>query len=144
MKELTEIYEDIESENCTVLWGNLNLPCDALVICADQNYAIFADHNKIKKASSERNAMSHELAHIQTATLYGLDSDPITVDRCETRAIRCQYKYLIPFAELSAAVRSGLDCTELSELFGVDEPFMHGAIQYYTGVCGLKLSCPEW
>lgn len=140
--KLEEIYRELQNEDVPIVWGNFNLKgaADAFTIRVDGTTAVCADLIKIRTEREEREALSHELAHIKTGTLYPLNASPSQIDRCETIANHYQIRQLVPFAELNAKVRDGLDEWDLAEYFGVSRTMVIDAVRYYVERCGMSLT----
>lgn len=134
MEKLTEIYSELSDMGVYLGSGIYNLKgkCDSVLIYKDGRYGIFLDIDKIRTLVQEKEAVSHEWAHIQTGTTYPINASPITIAQAERRADKAQIKKLIPKDELDAALADGrTSLWELAELFGVSERFMKRAVTWY-------------
>ena len=134
MEKLIEIYNELADAGVYLGSGSYHLKdeCDSVLVCKDGRYGIFLDIDKIRTLVQEKEAVSHEWAHIETGSTYALNASPIVRAQAEHRADKAQIRKIVPKAELDAAVAAGrTELWELAELFDVTEPFMEKAISYY-------------
>lgn len=135
MGKLTDIYNDLLEHNVFLASGSYHLSgeCDSIVARTGDRYGIFLDIDKIRTFSQELEAVSHEWAHIKTASTYTFDTPPDVVARLENRADKVQIRRIIPQDELNAAIADGFtEPWELAERFGVSEQLMRRAMFYYN------------
>ena len=141
METLTEVYNDLMDKGVYLFSGSYNLPddCDAATVKLNDEFGVFLDIDKIRTLSQEKEAVSHEWAHITTNATYHLDAPWDVKRRAEVKATRAQIRKVLPWNELRAAVHNGHGTTfELSEMFNLSEDFIRTAIDYYTGPCGYQ------
>ena len=95
-------------------------------------FIIAIDPTKVRSEADEKLKVAHEVGHCETGSFYSPGTDWVVRSRCENRADVQAIKKLVPKDELMAAFADG--CTEaweLSERFGVPEPFIRRAAEYY-------------
>jgi len=138
---LTELYGELRDRGVFLSSGSYRLKgdCDSIVVCDGRRYGVFLDIDKIQTLVQEKEAVSHEWAHIVTGATYTFDASPAVQAKAERRAMVAQIKKLLPFEELRGAIINGYTTRfELSEYFMVSEDTVSEAIEYYTGPCGLE------
>lgn len=138
---LTEIYKELQDGGVFLSSGSYHLKgeCDSIVVCDGIRYGIFLDIDKIQTLVQEKEAVSHEWAHIVTGATYTFDVPPAVRQKAERRAEVAKIKKLLPFDELRGAIKNGYNTIfELSEYFMVSEDTVSQAVEYYTGPCGLR------
>lgn len=87
--------------------------------------------------ADEKEQLAHELGHCEYAGFYSKLTPLNTRARIEYRAKKWQFLKLVPLGELRHALRNGITAPwELAEYFGVSEPFIMNACEYYINVCG--------
>lgn len=90
------------------------------------------DETVLDSPCERRVHLAHELGHCLTGSFYNRSSPADLRCRHECRADRWAIRRLIPRRELSRAVADGMtELWELAEHFGVTEPFMRKAVEYY-------------
>lgn len=139
MEKLIEIYNELEREGAYLFSGTYNLPedCDAATIKLNGKFGVFLDIDKIRTLAQEKEAVSHEWAHICEDATYHMDAPADVKRQAEVRANRAQIKKVLPWSELCQAVYDGCDTPYLlSERFDLSEEFIQSAIDYYIGPCG--------
>lgn len=139
METLTEIYNELQEMGTHLFSGSYDLPedCDAATIKFNGVYGVFLDIEKIRTLAQEKEAVSHEWAHITEDATYHIDAPPDVKRRAEVRANRAQIKRVLPWSNLCQAVYDGCDTPYLlSERFNLSEPFIQSAIDFYLGPCG--------
>lgn len=76
--------------------------------------------------------LAHELGHCETGSFYSRTAALDLRQKHENRADRWAIKKLVPKDELEEAVSRGCcEAWELAEHFGVTEPFIRKAVEYY-------------
>lgn len=141
MEKLTEIYNELLDMGVTVQSGSYNLDGgqDAFVIKMGPHFGIYLDIDRIRTLAEEKEATSHEWAHVKADATYGVDAPPDVKARAENRAARVQIEKILPFSELREAMHRGYTSTyELAEYFSVTEKTVARAYAYYTGPKGLN------
>lgn len=90
------------------------------------------DNSRNYSISEEKTMLAHELGHCRTGTFYN-EHTPLSLrSKCEYKAQEWAILNCVPFDELVCACRSGMsNNNELAEYFGVSEPFIGKAIEYY-------------
>lgn len=139
MTQLADIYQELYDLGAVMIAEYKPLPCgtDAAIVEVEGQYGIFYDLNMIDTIAKER-AAAHEWAHIVTGSTYTAGATPAVIQRAELRATTAQIKKLLPAEELRAAMQNGYESTwALAELFQVPEDLIRGAVDYYTGPCGM-------
>lgn len=134
MERLTEIYNDMERAGVYLASGVYHLKgdCDSVVLRDGDHYGVFLDIEKIRTLVQEKEAVSHEWAHIKTMTTYALDAPWDVKARAENRADKEQIRMLVAENELFEAFSDGhTEIWELAERFNVSEDFMRKAVHYY-------------
>jgi len=141
MEKLTEIYNELLEMGVTVQSGSYHLDGgqDAFAIKVGQHFGIFLDIDRIRTLADEKEATSHEWAHVKADATYGVDAPPDVKARAENRAARTQIEKILPFEEMREAMRKGYTSAyDLAEYFAVTEATVNRAYAYYTGPKGLK------
>lgn len=82
-------------------------------------------------------ALGHEYGHCVTGAFYYLTSPYETKERAEERANRAAILRYIPYDNLLAAMRSGLDKWEIAEYYGVTAGLIEKTYLYYKEALGL-------
>lgn len=134
--EILDMYKIAENEHIDVLnykWTNTK----ARIFEIDNNYYIGLDNNQIKNSIEEKEIIAEELGHYYTNSLYYINSDKITRDKCEYRAIKWAYSVLVPFQKLKEKIIQGLNLYELADYFNVDYDYMNKCINFYIEKYGL-------
>ena len=134
MERLTEIYEDMARSGIFLSSGSYHLKgdCDSIVVRDGENFGVFLDIDKIRTIVQEKEAVSHEWAHILTGTTYSFDDPPEVKARAENRADKRQIRLLIAENELLDAISDGYtEIWELAERFNVSEDLMRKALHLY-------------
>lgn len=95
-------------------------------------FVIAIDPTKIKSEADEKLKVAHEVGHCETGSFYSPGEDYFLRQRYENRADRQAIKKLVPKDELKKAVSAGYtEAWQLSEIFGVPEPFIRKAAAFY-------------
>lgn len=140
MTQLADIYQDLYDFGAIMIAEYKQLPCgtDAAVVEVDGRYGIFYDLNQIDTIAKERAAAAHEWGHIVTGATYTAGATTAVIQKAERRATIAQIKKLLPADELEAAMKDGYETTwALADYFQVPEGLIRGAVDYYTGPCGI-------
>lgn len=142
MDRLSEVYRDLADMGAQIFHGSYHLKgkCDSVAVSDGKHHGVFLDTEKIETYSQELEAVSHEWAHLDGGYLYALDASYYVKRKAEVKADRAQIRRIVPFDELAALVRDGLQLWELAERFRVSEQMIQKAIAYYTGPCGLDFA----
>ena len=95
-------------------------------------FVIAIDPTKVKSEADEKLKVAHEVGHCETGSFYSPGEDYFLRQRYENRADRQAIKKLVPKDELKKAVSAGYtEAWQLSEIFGVPEPFIRKAAEFY-------------
>jgi hypothetical protein len=106
--------------------------------------AIALDPAKLLGPADEAMKLAHELGHCATASFYDHGAQPPERCRQEAHANRWMIDHLLPYDDLTAAIRQGHRAPwDLAEYFTLPEDLVQLAIDYYTGPCGLSLPQPD-
>lgn len=132
MSKLLDLYDQAESDGIGVYWFDLwetaSLSCQA----ADGTCSIAMDPWRMDTVADETVKLAHELGHCETGSFYNRHAALDIRQKYENRADRWAIKKLIPKDELRQAFLHGYrEVWELAELFGVTEPFVMKAMEYY-------------
>lgn len=102
MKILTDIYNELYDDGVFLFSGSYDLPqdCDAATVKYSDAVGIFLDVDKIKTLAQEKEAVSHEWAHVKTDATYHMDAPADVIRRAEVRAVRAQIKKSPPVGGL--------------------------------------------
>lgn len=96
---------------------------------------IALDTRKIKTKAEEKVILAHEIGHCETGSFYNIYSPVDLRGKHEHTANKRSYQILVPYAELTAAVKKGMtEIWELAEYFDVPFEFMQSAAEYWRGV----------
>jgi hypothetical protein len=137
MKELHEIYDEIEKYNIPIVNVNFEKK-KAGIVSNGVDTVIAVDYSKIKNSKEEKRILAEEKAHYETGTLYPFDADKTTIDKMEYKANKRVYNELVPFEELKAMCEQGLSIAELSDFFGVPIPDITTALFLYSNIENYK------
>lgn len=118
MKELQQIYDEIEKYNIPIIPVNFEKK-KAGIVSNGVDTVIAVDYKKIANSKEEKRILAEEKAHYETGTLYPFDADKSIIDRMEFKANKRVYNELVPFNELKEMCEKGLNIAELSDYFGV-------------------------
>lgn len=100
----------------------------------ESRYAIFFNKQMLKTSAEERVAKEHELAHIETGSLYCLGSSLQTRKRREYKADKHMIQKVLPIKELKKALAQGLERWEIAEEYDVTEELVKRACQIYKNM----------
>ena len=137
MTNVLELYNCAEENGVEVDWLSLEFNGSLSLLMPDGSCCIALDPWKMPTLADESVKLAHELGHCMTGSFYSPFTRYDLIERHENRADRWAIKKLIPKDELDAAVRNGYtEIWALAELFGVTEPFMSKAVNFYqNGNC---------
>jgi len=132
------LYETAQAEGIPVLY--LPVPENgSLCLQTAERCYIALDTSTLHNEASRKVHLAHELGHCVTGSFYNRHAALDLRQRHENRADKWAIQALVPKEQLDDAVAAGhTEVWELAEVFGVTEPFMRKAIQWYT--CG-NLDC---
>lgn len=107
--------------------------CRALSLIDDSGKCcIGIDNSRCYSSAEEKTMLAHELGHCRTGSFYDSRTPPELRRRMERRADEWAILHVLPLDDVLAACRAGLSGSyELAEFFGVEEPLMKRAIDYY-------------
>ena len=129
---LLELYDFAEQQNIDVDWFPLASVCSLSMPLSDGTCGIAIDPWKMDTLELETVLLGHELGHCMTGAFYNRWAARDLRQKHENRANRWAYKKLVPRDELAQAIANGYtEPWELAEHFGVTEPFLLGAVEYY-------------
>lgn len=134
--DLVSLYKVVNNEKIdidNVKWTNSK----ARIFQIDSQYSIGIDYSKIDNSIEEKEIIAEELGHYYCNALYYINSDKITKDKCEYRAIKWAYSVLVPFHKLKEKISQGLDLYDLADYFDVDCKYMIDCINFYTEKYGI-------
>lgn len=98
---------------------------------------IGVDRSKLNGTAEELACIAHEIGHCETGSFYNIYTPLDIRQKHENRADRYAYRQLVPKDELDRAVMNGYtEPWELAEYFGVPQPFLEKAVEYYKVVQG--------
>lgn len=137
MKELQQIYDEIEKYNIPIIPVNFEKK-KAGIVSNGVDTIIAVDYKKIKNSKEEKRILAEEKAHYETGTLYPFNADKTTIDKMEYKANKRVYNELVPFDELKAMCEQGLSIAELSDFFGVPIPDITTALFLYSNIENYK------
>lgn len=137
MKELQQIYDEIEKYNIPIIPVNFEKK-KAGIVSNGVDTIIAVDYKKIKNSKEEKRILAEEKAHYETGTLYPFNADKTTIDKMEYKANKRVYNELVPFDELKAMCEKGLSIAELSDFFGVPIPDITTALFLYSNIENYK------
>lgn len=100
----------------------------------ESNYAIFFNQKLMSSSAEERVAKEHELAHLETGSLYSLDTSLLARKRREYKADKHMIQKILPIDELKKALAQGLVRWEIAEEFDVTEDAVKRAFQIYKNM----------
>lgn len=100
----------------------------------DPGYAIFFNKKMMSCSAEERVAKEHELAHLETGSLYSLDTSLLARKRREYKADKHMIQKIMPIQELKKALTQGLERWEIAEEFDVTEELVKRACQIYKNM----------
>lgn len=84
--------------------------------------------------AEETECLAHELGHCITNSFYYRTSSDLACRKAERRADKYAIRKLVPKGELKKKINKGLRAWEIADEFGVPEPFLRHAVEYYRGV----------
>lgn len=88
--------------------------------------------DKDLRGVAEKEALAHEMGHLETGACYTLNAPAWAQKKAENKASKWAYRKLIPRQQLRTAMMSGIIAPyELAEHFGVSEKFIKRAMIYY-------------
>lgn len=135
MKNLLEVYDDIENKDIHVI--PVKFPNKkAGIIHYGSSTLICADYHKFADKKEEKIAVAEELAHYDVGAYYKYTcNDYEQIEKAEYKAKKKLYNSLIPYPELLDKIREYKgNVEELSEYFGVPEYDIYLAFFCYTNI----------
>lgn len=99
-----------------------------------ENYAIFFNPKLITTRIEERIIKEHELAHIETGSLYNLNTSTRARQRREYIADKQMIKRMLPIEKFKKALFQGLEVWEIAEEFEVTEEVVNKAFKIYKNM----------
>ena len=134
MTDLLELYDLAEAHGTEVYWFDLDTAESLSLQLEDGACAVAMSPWRMTSLADETVKLAHELGHCETGAFYNRWAACDVRQKYERRADIWAYKKLVPEDELEKACRQGReDPWELAEYFGVTEPFIRSAIDYYHG-----------
>lgn len=134
MKQLTELYNEIEQEGIFISSTNFKKKKSG-IITDGNNTVICVDYSKIADSKEEKVVLSEEKAHYDLGAFYQNNSNFYQIEKMEYKARKHSYNRLMPYAEMKKAIQKGIRTIyELSEYFGVPETDIAKAYYLYTNV----------
>ena len=133
-QDLDKLYLQMEQDGIEVI--SYPLPhCKSVALQKEKVVGI--DREQLEDSAEEYTILIHEKGHFDSGAFYTEDAPCLLRGQAETRADRAAIRQYIPEQELLDCLRKGI-CSrwELAEHFGVTEPFMEKAIDYYRDACG--------
>lgn len=126
------LYMYANRNNIDVDWFPMKKD-EAFSLPVDGTCAIAIDPRRITCIEDESVKLAHELGHCMYGGFYD-DKTPLDIkEQHEYRANAWAVRKVIPWSLLRKTVRSGIaEIWDLADFFGVTEPFMRWAIDYYT------------
>lgn len=126
------LYELAASSGIPVVGFRLPESRALSMIDAGGRCCIGIDNSKCYTAAEEKTMLAHELGHCRTGSFYDRLTPPELRRRFERRADEWAILHILPYDAIIRACRAGLRGSyELAEFFGVEEPLMKRAIDYY-------------
>lgn len=137
MTNLLELYDLAEDRGTEVYWFDLGTAESLSLQMEDGSCAIAMDPWRMPTLADETVKLAHELGHCETGAFYNRWASCDIRQKHEHRANCWAYKKLVPKDELLDAMRQGYcEPWELAEHFGVTEPFLREAMDYYRQMAG--------
>lgn len=134
MSTLSRLYEEADRKGIQIYY----FPMRSITAISTPDNVIAIDVDKLDGTYAEAACLAHEMGHCETGGFYTVNTSCVVRARCEERANRWAYKKLIPYAELRAALDSGITLLhELSEYFEVPEGIVEKSVAYYRDAAGL-------
>ena len=134
MTDLLKLYDLAEAHGREVYWFDLETAESLSLQLGDGSCSIAMSPWKMTSLADEAVKLAHELGHCETGAFYNRWAACDVRQKHERRADIWAYKKLVPEDELKKAYLQGrVEPWELAEIFGVTEPFIRGAIDYYLG-----------
>ena len=131
IKSLSDVYNDVESNNIEILEykiGNRK----SIIAKIDNEVTIALNKSLIETAAEEKSYLIHEFGHFNTASYYTFNTKYELRCQKEYRANRWAVHEYLPADELLAAVSKGFTETyQLAEYFDVTEDFIRTALNIY-------------
>lgn len=128
---LTNLYDIAVRDNIDIFAFDMN-ECESISLLHNGNCFIAIDPFKINCESEEKVKLAHELGHCETGAFYNQYAICDIRAKHERRADKWAIETLIPKESLTFALKNGCSNRwELSEYFGVTEPFMQKVLDYY-------------
>lgn len=132
MADLLELYNLAEDHSIDVYWFDLGATESLSLSMDDGSFAIAMDPWRMLTLADEKCKLGHELGHCETGAFYNRYATHDLRQKYELRANRWAYEKLVPEDELIDAYRQGYrEPWELADYFGVTEPFLRDALEYY-------------
>lgn len=132
MRDTLQLYRLADDNRIPVL--GFPLPDNGSLCVLDDSGSCFIgiDEQILQTDSDLRVHLAHELGHCLTLSFYNRYAARDLRQKHENRADRWAIRELVPEDELNVAVSRGLTAPwELAEYFGVTEPFLRKALEFY-------------
>lgn len=135
MKNLLEVYEDIESKDIRVVPVTFSNK-KAGIIHYGSSTLICADYQKFASKKEEKLCIAEELAHYDVGAYYKYNCEDYNqINKAEYKAKKKLYNSLIPWPELLSKVKEYKgNIEELSDYFGIPEYDVCLAFFCYTNI----------
>lgn len=135
---MTDLYQIADETGIRIEYCRIPLN-ESLSVEDEDGDIVLMDYSLMNASASERTHLAHEIGHCIQGSFYNPYATLDIRQKHENRADRWAIQQLIPWDELNAVISAGIaEVWELAEWFDVSEDFMHKAIAYYTGPCGLS------
>lgn len=133
MNDMLDLYRMAERRGIGVYWFSLGEAESLSYRDGDGDCFIAMDPWKLPTLADETVKLCHELGHCETGSFYNRWAARDVRQKHENRANRWAIQTLIPEETLLAQVAEGYtEPWELAERFGVTEPFMEMAMEFYS------------
>ncbi len=133
MMKAEDLFEEAECNGIDILYADIPDARSASLL-----NKVFLDYGFINKPAEEKVACAHGIGSIVTGSQYSRNSSYLDICRAEHKTNKWSYNKLIPFEELTEALRKGYtEPWELADYFEVTEEFVKDALKYYLdhGYC---------
>ena len=139
MDKLEKLYDVAYKENIGI-YDNSWSSAKARIFDIDNLYLIAFDKNKLANSKQEKQILAEEMGHYYCNALYYLNDGIIQKSRCEYRARKWAYQYLIPINKLIDKINDGIvDTYELADYFDVEPNYMYECINFYKEIGMLRI-----
>jgi len=138
MDKLERLYDVAYKENIDIMDNSWSV-AEARIFDIDSLYLIAFDKSKLANSKQEKQVLAEELGHYYCNALYYLNDSIVQKSRCEYRAKKWAYQYLVPVNKLVEKINDGIvDTYELAEYFDVEPNYMYKCINFYKEIGLIK------